>query len=122
MKKNNKGFSLVELIGVIVLISLATIIIAPNMIKIMQKNEQDSFEESVKGLIRSVQNYYASTLDNFPEEGLQIADIDFEVDNKDKFISGTIANDNGTYIVENLTDGKFCANGKRNSLEITNGC
>lgn len=117
--KNSKGFTLVELIGVIVLLSLITIIIVPNILKTIEKNERNSFEESVKGLIRSVQDYYASSTDAFPALGLEVEDITFEVSNVDKFISGTITDNNGTYSVVNVTDGKYYANGKRNSLSIT---
>src|SRR5574344_1795126 len=117
--KNNKGFSLVELIGVIVLLALITVLVVPNVIKIIGKNEKNSFEESVKGLIRSVQDYYASSDDNFPNAGLDVKDITFEVGNIEKFTDGKVMEKNGTYSVVNITDGKYYANGKRNSLIIT---
>lgn len=122
MTKNNKGFSLVELIGVIILISLAIIIIVPNVLKIMEKNEKNTFEESVKGLIRAVQDHYSSTLDNFPVEGLKISDIDFEIEHAEKFTNGIIVDTEGTLFAVNVSNGKYCATGKRNSLEIDKVC
>lgn len=122
MKKKNKGFSLIELIGVIILISLATLIIVPNIVKVMDKNNKNIFEESVKGLIRAVGDNYALSLDNFPKEGLYISEITFEAENLDNFVSGIIYDDNGTFRVANVSDGKYCATGKRNSLVITEDC
>lgn len=117
--KNSKGFSLIELIGVILLLSLLTIIIVPNVMKIIEKNERNSFEESVKGLIRSIQDHYASVEEKFPAEGLVITNIDFDINNIDKYTNGKILQKNGTYSVINITDGVYYANGKRNSLSIT---
>lgn len=117
--KNSKGFSLIELIGVILLLSLLTIIIVPNVMRIIEKNEKNSFEESVKGLFRSVQNHYASVDEKFPQEGLFVTSIDFDVNNIDKYANGKILEKNGTYSAVNVTDGVYYANGKRNSLSIT---
>lgn len=117
--RNSKGFSLIELIGVILLLSLITIIVVPNVMKIIEKNERNSFEESVKGLIRSIQNHYASIDEKFPQEGLTITSIDFDINNIDKYTNGKILENNGTYSVVNVTDGVYYANGKRNSLSIT---
>ena len=129
---NKKGFTLVELLAVLVLLALIAIIIVPNALRTTSKTEKKAFVESVKGIIRGVSEYYAETggvlpLDedcplNNVDECLDITKIpsQAEIENINNF-EGYILSDNGTYSAYNITDGVYCANGKRNSLTITDG-
>ena len=58
---NKKGFTLVELLAVLVLLALIAIIIVPNALRTTSKTEKKAFVESVKGIIRGVSEYYAET-------------------------------------------------------------
>lgn len=117
-----KGFTLVELLGVLILLSLISILIIPNVLRTSSKAEENSFKESVKGLIRSVEEYYAID-SNFPEEGISINELpsDMEIKNIEEFESGLVKIIDSTYYVDDVTNGLYCANGKRNSLIITKG-
>jgi prepilin-type N-terminal cleavage/methylation domain-containing protein len=128
--KNRKGFSLVELLGVIILLGIISVIIVPNVVDTIANSSKKAFTRSVQGVIESAQNYLATSQD----EGLQGDgyDINYMITNKmlesknlelNKFTSGNIKakNVNGTIMVVNLTDGNYCANGTKNNLTITEG-
>lgn len=128
--KNSRGFSLVELLGVIILLGIISLIIVPNVVDTIADSNKKAFTRSVQGVIESAQNYFASSQD----EGLEGAgyDINYMITNKmleaknleiNKFTSGNIKvkNENGTIEVVDLTDGNYCANGTKNNLTITEG-
>ena len=125
MSKKRSGFSLVELLAVIILLGIIALIIVPSALKTLENSKKDAFKNSVVGLITSATNYMGES--DFVEwtGGLTINNIKtnnlFETKNMDNFTGGTLYNTNGTITVENVTDGNYCANGKRNSLTITTG-
>ncbi len=125
MYKKRNGFSLVELLAVIILLGVVALIIVPSAIKTLENSKKQSFENSVIGLITSATNYMGTS--DFVEwpGGLTISNIQtnnlFEAKNIDKFTGGTLYNSYGTITVQNITDGNYCANGKKNSLTITKG-
>lgn len=125
MYKKRNGFSLVELLAVIILLGIISLIIVPSALKTLENSKKDAFENSVIGLITSATNYMGES--DFAEwpGGLTISYIKtnnlFEVKNINNFTSGTLYNSNGTITAENVTDGNYCANGKKNSLTITKG-
>lgn len=125
MKKKINGFSLVELLAVIIVLGIIALIIIPSTLKILDKSKKDSFERSVVGLIKAATNYMAESDFEDWTSGLTIANIQtnnlFEAKNLDAFTSGTLYNNNGTIAASNVTDGNYCANGKKNSLTITKG-
>ena len=125
MKKKKNGFSLVELIAVIIVLGIIALIIIPSTLKTLDKSKKDSFESSVVGLIKSATNYMAESDFEDWTSGLTIANIQtnnlFESKNVNIFTGGTLYNNNGTITAYNVTDGNYCANGKKNSLTITKG-
>ena len=125
MKNNKRGFTLIELLAVIALLAVVALIIMPGTLKIIENSKKDTYESSVKGLIESFSNYIGENDFKPVTGGMTIEYIKtekiLEAKNISKFISGTIYETNGTISVTNLTDGKYCANGKKNSLVITEG-
>lgn len=126
MLKERKGFSLVELLAVIILLGIIALVIVPSVMTTIDSSKKESFERSVVGLITAATNYTGENdFEDWPEAGLTIDDIQtnkmFDAKNIEKFDSGTLYNNNGTITVKNVTDGTYCANGKKNSLTITNG-
>lgn len=125
MDKKRNGFSLVELLAVIILLGIISLIIVPSALKTLENSKKEAFENSVVGLITSATNYVGES--DFVEwpSGLTISYIKtnnlFEVKNIENFTSGTLYNSYGTITVQNVTDGNYCANGKKNSLTITKG-
>ena len=119
-----KGFTLVEILVIFVLIGIIGLITVPAMINIMDEYGKDSFIESAKGVILAAETYYAENdYDNFSEEGLNINDENLKLKNKNQFTSGTIIYNNSTKKFEllSLTDGNFCANGTKEDLVVITG-
>ncbi len=125
MKRKKNAFSLVELLAVIIVLGIIASIIIPSTLKTLDKSKKDSFESSVVGLIKAASNYMAESDFEDWTSGLTITNIQtnnlFETKNVNIFTSGTLYNNNGTITVINVTDGNYCANGKKNSLTITKG-
>ncbi len=125
MSKKTRGFSLVELLAVIILLGIVSLIIIPSALRTLENSKKESFKNSVAGLIASATNYMGEN--DFVEwtGGLTIEDIRtnnlFEVKNIESFTGGTLYNTYGNITVEDVTDGNYCASGKRNSLTITKG-
>lgn len=55
---NRKGFTLIELIAVIVMISLIMVIIVPNILKIVDESKESSYNTLIKNIVISSQMYY----------------------------------------------------------------
>ena len=63
MKKNNKGFTLVEIIAVIGLLVLISSITIPSIIKMNNKNKEKNYNRIVDTIITAAENYYHSYLE-----------------------------------------------------------
>ena len=120
---NKKGFTLVELLGVIILLGVIATIIAPNILKTQKKSEKELFEDSVNALIRGAQIYYANNdFINYPTSGIAANSKELDVKNNDDMTSGSIKLVNDEYFyATNVSNGKYCANGVRNDLSIDEG-
>lgn len=121
--KKNKGFTLVELLGVIILLGVIAVIITPNILKLEKKSEKELFEDSVNALIRGAQMYYANNdFINYPTNGIAANSEELNVKNNEDLTSGTIKLVNDEYFyADNVSNGKYCANGVRNDLSIDEG-
>ncbi|MCR5483497.1 MAG: prepilin-type N-terminal cleavage/methylation domain-containing protein [Bacilli bacterium] len=60
MKKSNKGFTLVELLAVIVILAIIMIIAIPAVLQTMQSARQKTFKEYVTKVYTAAQNSYLS--------------------------------------------------------------
>ena len=126
-KKNHiiskKGFTLVELLGVIILLGVIATIIAPNILKTQKKSEKELFEDSVNALIRGAQMYYANNdFINYPASGIAANSQELDVKNNEDMTTGSIKLVNDEYFyASNVSNGKYCANGIRNDLSIDEG-
>ena len=121
--KKNKGFTLVELLGVIILLGVIAVIITPNILKLEKKSEKELFEDSVNALIRGAQMYYANNdFINYPTNGIAANSEELNVKNNEDMTSGSIKLVNDEYFyADNISNGKYCANGVRNDLSIDEG-
>ena len=59
--KNKNGFTLVELIAIIIIIGIIIGIIAPTAIKLIEKSKVNSFREGLRSIIRSAEIYIVIT-------------------------------------------------------------
>lgn len=59
LRKNNKGFSLVELIVVIAIMAVLVAVIAPQLLKYVEKGRQSTDVQTVDNVASALQTYYA---------------------------------------------------------------
>ena len=99
--KKNKGFTLVELLGVIILLGVIAVIITPNILKLEKKSEKELFEDSVNALIRGAQMYYANNdFINYPTNGIAANSEELNVKNNEDLTSGSIKLVNDEYFYQ----------------------
>lgn len=58
MKKNNKGFTLVELLAIIVILAAIALITTPIVINLINDAHENTFKNSVNGIYRAIQDDY----------------------------------------------------------------
>ncbi|MBE6147597.1 MAG: hypothetical protein E7168_04615, partial [Firmicutes bacterium] len=68
MIKNKKGFTLVEILGVLVFLGIIMIIAIPNVISILEKNRKTNYVKEAEKLVSTVK-YEIRNQNNKPEEG-----------------------------------------------------
>lgn len=118
--KKKKGFTLVELLAVFVILAIIASIAVFSMINIKKASTKSVYIESVKNLITSTSQYYGeSDYSNFPSEGIDVKDL--KAENKNQFTSGIVKLINDGFIVVDVSNGEYCANGKIDNLIITDG-
>ncbi len=66
---NRKGFTLIELIGVIVILSLLTLIIVPNVVTYLQQGISDSKEFQSESIVLGAKNWASDHKDELPDDG-----------------------------------------------------
>lgn len=129
LKKNNKGFTLIEIIIVIVIIAILAAMLIPSMISWIDKANQKTFLsacDSIKTAVSSVATEkYAVSGDKVLSSAEDIASVTELVGEKYTFTIGTVtgatANEN-TYNIELDADGavKKIAN-KKYTGDLTSG-
>lgn len=70
--KNNKAFTLVELLAVIIILAIILVIAIPNIMKIIDKAKIDAYQKNEALMVNAARNYLAANLDKAP---LNIGDI-----------------------------------------------
>lgn len=119
----NKGLTLIELLAVIVILGIISLIVVPNVLRIVNKSRMDSAVVSAKGYIESVKasivqqigskKFKATSCDVVEQGNLSCNDGNtYEVyaENK-KPESGTIYFSNKTIVnISNLKFGKYFIN------------
>lgn len=123
MKKNNKGFTLIELIAIIILLGLIAVIAVPTVKKIVDDAKLKAFEETARGIIRAGNLYYSKeemigeelvqTKFSFPNE----AD-DLKLSGKLPKSGSMVINADGEIALA-ISDGKYCITKSYKEKDIT---
>ncbi len=128
--ENNKGFTLIELLAVIVILVIIMVIITPQVLKIIETAEKESFKNSVKGLMRiinlkheeylmeednpeTLEFYYENGVESSNVEGLS---LDYQGKRPEK---GIIIITNEKEITLVLHNDKYCVFKKEKEDDIT---
>lgn len=121
---NKKGFTLLELILIICVLSVAFILAIPKVLKIIDNSKYDTFVTGVRNTIDAVELYIAENkFMSIPEQGLYIEDIDSSVLKNNNYDSGIIVRRKEQIEVINLKMGDYCAKGNKQNLVTTDkGC
>jgi type IV pilus assembly protein PilA len=112
--KNNKGFTLVELLAVIVILAVILVIAIPNVMKIIDKARLDAYKRNEDMLISAAQKYMA-------QNGITLSTVGqtITITYSDLKTNNLIANINDQ--TDNNTSTKECANSKAIVTKTTNG-
>lgn len=114
-----KGFTLMEVLVVVIVLGVIASVTFPVVKDIIEKNRVKTVRESLEGVIRSTQLYIsANAISEDFTEPYNTTEIKME---KNKFKSGNIIYNDGEISLENFSDGDYCANGTKNNLQIIKG-
>ncbi len=118
MKK--KGFTLVELLAVVIILAIVAFIAVPTIMDSIENARRNAFKDSVYQAFQEIQYYLVQhNLDEIPEEGIEVKDIEFK---NNTFVSGRlILGQSGNVKASNVSDGRYCAIGEKDALEIYDG-
>ncbi len=118
MKK--KGFALIELLAVIVVLSVIALITVPMIMNVIEKTRKEAFKDSVLGAFTSLDYYLLENdLQDIPEKGIEVKNL--ELKNNPFEYGIIIKNSEGELEAVNVSDGKYCAQGEQTKLEINKG-
>jgi len=114
-----KGFTLVELIAVIIIIGVLLLIIIPNVSSTLKKSEIKTFTASAKGILRAATDYYASDGAIVTESECIDATAGIIKFDKDYQITGgEICYIDDQAYLDMITNGKYCATGNNDNLTV----
>jgi len=126
MKK--KGFTLVELLATIVILSVIALIATPIVLNVIEKSKKSALVASANGLIESANMYYTNeiikgdvtkdTVFDF-EEGIQTSDT--KLSYKGKVYNGKLILTSSSDVVMCIDDGTYYAYKEQNSDEVISG-
>jgi bacterial surface protein 26-residue repeat/prepilin-type N-terminal cleavage/methylation domain len=114
--KKNKGFTLVEVLAVIIIIAVIGLITTPLILNVIEDSRKNAFKESAFALMRVADLAYTKIRKE--EVDFDDSRLDYE---KKTFTGGTIYFVNGRATLNNITNGRYCANGTRGDLIIKEG-
>lgn len=118
--KKKSGFTLVEILVSIMIISILITFVTISIINLYKNGKKGIFEDNVLGSFKEVEYYLYKNNYMLPSEGLSINDL--ELSSK-KFISGKFERDeNNNLVAIKISDGEFCAYGTKINLTIEDNC
>lgn len=117
--KNNKGFTLMEILAVVIILGVIASVSFPIVKNTINNNRKKSFEASLDGMVRSVELYI--TNDAITRD----ITFDYNDDNiknqNSAFVSGEISYVDGVITLTNLSNGEYCASGTKGNYVVAEG-
>jgi len=115
----SKGFTLVELIAVIIIIGVLLLIIIPNISGVLKRAEQKTFAASAKGILRTANDYFADSGATAIEgQCFNANSEEIKFDKDYQITGGEICYIDGTAYLKKVTNGKYCATGNTDNLKV----
>ncbi len=112
------GFTLVELLAVIVILSVIALITTPIVIAQIESAREKSFFESARNTL-DAGDIYVLLKHDMSKEGTDIQELDLK--NKINYSGLIFKNSSEQYILKNFTNGSYCASGPRDDLIVRKG-
>ena len=103
-----KGFTLVELLGVIILIGIVILIAVPIMNNSSDRSELSAFKTSVNNVITELERYVVEDRDLEKNVEIDIPYGSLELSNDSVYGGTFIIDSNGNVKVNDITNGKYC--------------
>lgn len=117
---NKKGFTLVELLAVIAILAVLSMITVPMVMDTIEEANKKAFLIGAQNVIDSAKQYVVET-ENFSLNKIVIEDLEDNLDNYN-YISGVVLiSEDDSYSVDGLSDGKYCASGTKNNMQVIKG-
>lgn len=104
---NEKGFTMIKLVAVIIIISVVALITAPIVLNVIESAEKQAYRNSSLGVLRAAELYETEnkfiTID---KNGISVSDLQLR---NNIFIGGKIIRSNNDKLqLVNLTNGVYC--------------
>ena len=116
-----KGFTLVELIAVIVILSIIALISTPAVLSVIEETKINNYRNSMYGLLRAVEEDHTAsgvmTTEYIIVDGVVEPDIDFTGDLSGS--TGTITYDENEKTTLTIDNGTYCATKAPEKKQIT---
>ena len=119
--KSSKGFTLIELMTTIVVLSIVMVIAYSVIKNNIDASRKETFKVSIKNVMDAAKEYVVTNFseNDFPNGGISVTDLELK---NNKITSGIIMkNEEDIIEVVNMSDGNYCANGSKNNLDIKSG-
>lgn len=116
---NKKGFTLIEVVAVILLLGIIATIITVNYKKYLEVSKISAYRDSMYSLIEQLEEYTINNKGIDFSTNQQLPKNDLELENKTSLRGQFKVVDNYIVLV-NVTNGQYCANGNKNQLTEPN--
>ena len=110
-----KGFTVIELLGTIVVLAIIALVTIPIILGIIEKSRKAAFKDSVYGALQAAEYYYYEH-----PETLQLSVLDLNVKGGN-FKEGIINLKDKKFEAVNITDGRYCGNTVDNEVVVSKG-
>ena len=114
-----KGFTLTELLAVIVVIAIIALITVPVVFGLIEKSREGAFKDGVILASKAVDYYlYDNHMEKLSPDGVEVNKLNIT----SNFTAGTFKEKNNEYFSWYVTDGNYCAYGPISDLKISKNC
>lgn len=116
-----KGFTLVEIMAAVVIISLVMLIVVPKVNDVIESSQEEAFKNNVLNVFEAVTKLEATSDYRLDENGIHYDDDRLNIE-KNIFTGGKIfLSEDGKVTSDSLRNEKFCALGTKKNLSILKG-
>ncbi|MDD3453475.1 MAG: type II secretion system protein [Bacilli bacterium] len=124
-KYNQKGFSLIEILGVALVLVIIFLLSIPIVLNIIKYSKKEAFKNSASNVLEAVSYYIAENkFTTITESGIKIEEIsDLKIKNNNFEKGLIIKNKNNKLEIVYLIQGDYCAKGTIDKLKVSDkGC